>query len=335
MDEKTFGTESRGNWAPHKPITYGPLLAWPWNAKAVVKWLFGFPGFLFPWTVVYSALAIVVWLWLTPSLEIMKSLSLDWVLFILVRNLVLAFVVYGGWHLWLYSWKRQGTRFKYNKQFPSEQSRSFRFGSQTRDNMFHTLASGVPIWTAYEVLLLWAYANGYAPLISFESHPIWFVAIFLIVPFIHEIGFYCAHRLIHIPVLYRLAHYLHHRNVNPGPWSGLSMHPIEHLIYFSSTLMFFVIPAHPVHMINLASRLGVAPAQGHTGFDRLELGEDVSMDVSYYAHYLHHKYFEVNYADGMVPLDKWFGSFHDGSPEAHQAMLARRARLGDKLAKNG
>lgn len=335
MDEKTFGTESRGNWAPHKPITYGPLFAWPWNAKAVVKWLFGFPGFLFPWTVVYSALAIVVWLWLTPSLEIMKSLSPDWVLFILVRNLVLAFVVYGGWHLWLYSWKRQGTRFKYNKQFPREQSRSFRFGSQTRDNMFHTLASGVPIWTAYEVLLLWAYANGYAPLISFESHPIWFVAVFLIVPFIHEIGFYCAHRLIHIPMLYRLAHYLHHRNVNPGPWSGLSMHPIEHLIYFSSTLMFFVIPAHPVHMINLASRLGVAPAQGHTGFDRLELGEDVSMDVSYYAHYLHHKYFEVNYADGMVPLDKWFGSFHDGSPEAHQAMLARRARLGDKLAKNG
>lgn len=335
MDEKTFGTESRGNWAPHKPITYGPLFAWPWNAKAVVKWLFGFPGFLFPWTVVYSALAIVVWLWLTPSLEIMKSLSLNWVLFILVRNLVLAFVVYGGWHLWLYSWKRQGTRFKYNKQFPREQSRSFRFGSQTRDNMFHTLASGVPIWTAYEVLLLWAYANGYAPLISFESHPIWFVAVFLIVPFIHEIGFYFAHRLIHIPVLYRLAHYLHHRNVNPGPWSGLSMHPIEHLIYFSSTLMFFVIPAHPVHMINLASRLGVAPAQGHTGFDRLELGEDVSMDVSYYAHYLHHKYFEVNYADGMVPLDKWFGSFHDGSPEAHQAMLARRARLGDKLAKNG
>lgn len=335
MDEKTFGTESRGNWAPHKPITYGPLFAWPWNAKAVVKWLFGFPGFLFPWTVVYSALAIVVWLWLTPSLEIMKSLSPDWVLFILVRNLVLAFVVYGGWHLWLYSWKRQGTRFKYNKQFPREQSRSFRFGSQTRDNMFHTLASGVPIWTAYEVLLLWAYANGYAPLISFESHPIWFIAVFLIVPFIHEIGFYCAHRLMHIPVLYRLAHYLHHRNVNPGPWSGLSMHPIEHLIYFSSTLMFFVIPAHPVHMINLASRLGVAPAQGHTGFDRLELGEDVSMDVSYYAHYLHHKYFEVNYADGMVPLDKWFGSFHDGSPEAHQAMLARRARLGDKLAKNG
>jgi hypothetical protein len=30
----------------------------------------------------------------------------------------------------------------------------------------------------------------------------------------------------------------------------------------------------------------------------------------------------------MVPLDKWFGSFHDGSPEADEAMRARRKRRG-------
>ena len=79
------------------------------------------------------------------------------------------------------------------------------------------------------------------------------------------------------------------------------MHPIEHVIYFSSVLIFFIIPAHPIHMINLLSRLGVAPAQGHTGFDRVVLGEETAMNTSYYAHYLHHRYFEVNYADGMVP----------------------------------
>ena len=49
------------------------------------------------------------------------------------------------------------------------------------------------------------------------------------------------------------------------------------------------------------------------------------MDASYYAHYLHHKYFEVNYAAGAVPLDKWFESFHDGT-QAHEAMKARRRR---------
>jgi hypothetical protein len=30
----------------------------------------------------------------------------------------------------------------------------------------------------------------------------------------------------------------------------------------------------------------------------------------------------------MVPLDKWFGSFHDGTQEANEAMKARRLRRG-------
>ena len=47
-------------------------------------------------------------------------------------------------------------------------------------------------------------------------------------------------------------------------------------------------------------------------------------DTHAYAHYLHHKYFEVNYADGSIPLDKWFGTFHDGSTEAEEAMKKRR-----------
>jgi sterol desaturase/sphingolipid hydroxylase (fatty acid hydroxylase superfamily) len=104
------------------------------------------------------------------------------------------------------------------------------------------------------------------------------------------------------------------------------MHPIEHLVSFPTILLFFVIPGHPVHMINLASRLGVSPAQGHSGFDRVVLGEDASFKARSSAHDLHHMYFEVNYADGMVPPDRWFGSFQDGTAEAHEAMKARRAR---------
>ena len=52
-------------------------------------------------------------------------------------------------------------------------SAAFLFKNQTYDNMFYTLVSGVPIWTAYEVLLLWAYANDIAPLITFAEHPVW------------------------------------------------------------------------------------------------------------------------------------------------------------------
>lgn len=329
MDETKFGARDKnGDWAPCEPISYGPAFAWPPQPRALLKWFFGFPGYLLPWNVLYAVAALGIWFYLTPSLATFETLSVSWVELILMRNLGLAVCVYGAWHLWLYVWRKQDTEFKYNRQWPKSKSAVFTFNNQTYDNMFWTLVSGVPIWTAYEVLMLWSYANGYAPMISPAEHPIGFVALFFLVPFIHEVGFYFAHRVLHWPPIFRIAHKLHHRNVNPGPWSGLSMHPIEHVIYFSSILVFFIVPAHPIHMINLASRLGLAPAQGHTGFDRVVMGQETAVDTSYYAHYLHHKHFEVNYADGMVPLDKWFGSFHDGTPEADAAMRARRQRRG-------
>ena len=43
-----------------------------------------------------------------------------------------------------------------------------------------------------------------------------------------------------------------------------------------------------------------------------------------YSHYLHHKYFECNYAgDTMNFLDKFFGTFHDGSEEATEKVMER------------
>ena len=329
MDESKYGAEdSRGYWSPHKLISYGPVFSWPPDPKALFKFFFHIPGYFFPSNVLFAALAVLIWVFLTPDMDTMQSLSPGWILTVFARNMVLAIVFIGAWHLWLYVWKKQGIKFKYNRKWPKQSSSKFTFGSQIKDNLFWSLVSGVPIWTAYEVLLLWGYANGAIPFVSYSNSPVVFGLLFFLVPVIHEVGFYVVHRLLHWPPLYRIAHAVHHRNTNPGPWSGLSMHPLEHLLYFSPVLLFFLIPSHPIHMINLASRLGLAPSIGHIGFDRLVTSESTSIDSSYYAHYLHHRYFEVNYADGMIPLDKWFGSFHDGSLEAQEKMLERRKRRG-------
>ncbi len=329
MSESEFGTEdNRGYWIPKKLISYGPFFTWPPDPKALSKFFFGVPGYFLPSNMLYALMAVGIWVFLTPSMETMQTLSPGWMLTVLARNMVMAFIFIGAWHLWLYVWKKQDNRFKYNRSWPAKESSKFTFNNQTKDNMFWSLASGVPIWTSYEVLLLWGYASGKIPFVSPTDSPVIFFLLFLLVPAIHEAGFYFVHRFLHWPPLYKVAHALHHRNVNPGPWSGLSMHPIEHVLYFCTILLFFFIPSHPIHMINLASRLGLAPSVGHTGFDRMELNDKNSIDNSFYAHYLHHRYFEVNYADGMIPLDKWFGSFHDGSDEAHTKMLERRKRRG-------
>ena len=73
----------------------------------------------------------------------------------------------------------------------------------------------------------------------------------------------------------------------------------------------------------------MAPATGHAGFAKVVYGEgDKQRTINSYAfnHYLHHKYFECNYSDGVFPLDKMFGTFHDGSEASHQAMRERQRR---------
>ena len=103
------------------------------------------------------------------------------------------------------------------------------------------------------------------------------------------------------------------------------MHPVEHLLYYSAVAIHWVVPSHPIHAMYNLFHLTMAPVPGHTGFEKVELGEGRAIDTGCLNHYLHHKYFEVNYADGAIPFDRWFGSFHDGSPEAHAAMKQRLA----------
>ena len=180
------------------------------------------------------------------------------------------------------------------------------------------------IWTAYEAVTWWLYANELLPYLSWASNPVWFIALIVLIPMIREVHFYLIHRLLHWKPLYRAAHYLHHRNVNIGPWSGLSMHPIEHLLYFSGVIVHWVIASHPFHAMFHLSHLAFSPAAGHCGYDRIGAEGGRGVKIGAYMHYLHHQYFECNYGgDGLPLLDKLMGTFHDGSEEAHERMTRR------------
>ena len=103
----------------------------------------------------------------------------------------------------------------------------------------------------------------------------------------------------------------------------MSMHPLEHAVYFSSIVLHWVVLSHPVHAVFNMVHLNLAPIPGHVGFEYVECGR-YRYPTNGHAHYLHHTLFEVNYADGVFPLDRWFGSFHDASPEADARLAARR-----------
>ena len=327
----TYGFRTaRGEWRPPNPLRYAPIFVWPPRPKQFLQWLLAFPGFLWPYNSVYFLITVVTWLYLQPDLSRTAEFRIGWIAQMYLRNLALLWLTAGGWHALFYTFKWQDTERKFNPAWKSPNSKVFLWGNQLYDNIFWSCVSGCTVWTAYEVLFMWAYANGLIPAIDWRTQPVYFIVWLCLIPFWREFHFYWIHRLINWKPLYRYVHYLHHKNVNVGPWSGLAMHPVEHILYFSVVLIHWLVPSHPIHMLFNAQHTALSPAKGHSGFDDVLITDELSLRTGTLFHYLHHRYFECNYGEITIPLDKWFGTFHDGSATGDVAMQARkRQRLGE------
>jgi len=325
MNASTSSTDSRRLWhhIPQLPVQLTPWFDWPPRPAASLKWLLSLwrPVGLYTGCV---ALAAVIYFGFQPETAVMQTFSASWIFQIWIRNLILLSAVAGALHLYLYTFKKQKNNLKFEEKDPSRNSKTHSFGNQTLDNMFWSLGSGVTIWTAYESVYYWAGANSYIPVLSFTENPLWFVLMFFVISVWSSFHFYWVHRFLHWPPLYKVAHALHHRNVNIGPWSGISMHPVEHLIYFSSFAIHFVVASHPLHFLYHAYFQGIGPSLSHSGYEELQVQGKNRMALGVFFHQLHHKFFKCNYGTVEMPWDRWFGSFHDGTEEATRRIRKRR-----------
>ena len=319
-------SEGATPWNHTTPVIFTPLFDWPPRPLETIISLSK------RWVTVSRNLLFVGMAWMVHELAFqdlssMQALSVAGVLPIFLRNLLFMATVAGGLHLFFFTLKAQGKRLKYDPRSEHEKSRKFSFHNQVWDNAFWSLTSGVTTWTLYETLYLWGLANGNVPTFTLREHPFAFLLWILMLPVILSSHFYLIHRLLHWPPLYKSVHRLHHRNIHIGPWSGLSMHPIEHLIYISSVLIHFVIPSHPIIvLIHLYSRC-LGPAFSHSGFEKLVVKDRALVDSADFHHQLHHRFFECNYGTVDAPWDRWFGSFHDGSEEATARVKEQRRRM--------
>ena len=308
---------------PDVPIQVSPFFTWPLRPMAMVRWVAD-RWFTVAENSILVGVACISWFWFQPSQQVTTTFSVDWIAQLYLRNFILLLVVAGGLHLYFHRWKKQQNKLKFDGRELRAKSRGFTFGNQVADNMFWSLGSGVAFWTAYEALMFWAMANGYAPHLNWSDNPVWFIALFFLTPVWISFHFYWIHRWLHWPPLYRLAHALHHRNTNVGPWSGFSMHPVEHLLFLSSVLIHFVVAAHPLHILFHMQHQALTAATSHTGFEGLLVADKSRLALGTFHHQMHHRYFECNYGNLEVPWDKWFGSFHDGTAQANEKMMKRR-----------
>lgn len=97
MDDALCGTrDKRGNWKPDRRPKRSSVFVWPVQPKTFLRWLFGYPDYLWPWNTFFFAISLAAWVYLTPSLETMREFNPAWILLILLRNAALALLVYGS-----------------------------------------------------------------------------------------------------------------------------------------------------------------------------------------------------------------------------------------------
>ena len=315
--------DARWNHRPTGPVQTNPLFEWPPKFYEIFKWYRG------SWLQITSIsiallIAIVAYTSALPPLENMKTFEAGWMFRIWLLNMIPQIAVAGSLHWWLYVRKSQGIQLKFDARDLSRDNSLFTFNNQVWDNIWWTLGSAMTVATAYQWIVLWAMANGYAPTVTWDTSPLWFVAWIIIIPMWSSMHFYWVHRLAHHPKLYRHVHAVHHRNINVGPWSGISNHWYENLLYFSTYFIHLIIPSHPLHVMCNIYFQQLTPAFSHAGFEKIVKTQSQSMRAGDFFHQLHHRYFECNYGTSEVPFDRWFGTYHNGKSEGTKEARTRK-----------
>ena len=319
----------RWNYRPEVGVPLNPLFSWPPKPLAVVNWYRGAWLQITAVTVPFL-IAVIVYVWFLPPLEQMKTLQFGWIAKLWLLNLIPQTMVAGGLHWYLYIRKGQGMHKKFDKRDLTRSNGVFTFNNQVLDNIWWTLGSGMTVATIYHAGIYWAMANGWVPTVTWASNPIWFVAWMGLIPMWSGLHFYWAHRLEHHPKLYKHVHAVHHRNINTGPWSGVSNHWWENILYYTTYFIHLIVPSHPMHLLFHAYFQQVSPIFSHCGFEKLAKNETDVAKAGDFFHQLHHRYFECNYGTSEIPFDKWFGTYHDGTAESTERTRAFKKQMYTK-----
>lgn len=266
----------------------------------------------------------------TGDLAQYRTLKASWILDIVVRDLFITYVSAGFWDFMMYSTYSP----IYNLMRPYKFNTEYATRKQVLHDMLWTTCSTV-ISSAFEVFALWSWANGKTfpalnPIAS-AGGPWWLDQATLIwlftMPYWRLGCFYWQHRGMHPwrwqifgvdfgQVLFDVAHSLHHESYNPTSFSGVSMHPIESSIYYSTMFLPIAFGAHPIVMLYTKMDLTLAALIGHDGFAAIPGGGSQP-------HWVHHHMREVNFGEAYVPFDWLFGSAAATPEDAKKLIDAR------------
>ena len=85
---------------------------------------------------------------------------------------------------------------------------------------------------------------------------------------IHDTYFYWMHRTVHQPKLYKKIHLLHHKSINPSPWTSYSFHFIEGILEaMVAPIILVLLPMHPLSLFLFTLSSFAINVYGHLGYE--------------------------------------------------------------------
>jgi sterol desaturase/sphingolipid hydroxylase (fatty acid hydroxylase superfamily) len=171
-------------------------------------------------------------------------------------------------------------------------------GREIRRSLVSILIFGV-----YGLVTFVAWRSG---IVRVEFHPSWYklagdVALLL---GWNEVHFYCMHRLLHTPWLYRHAHRIHHESLIPTPFSTYSFHWLEAVLLGSVMILpMLFYPFSAAALLALPLMSIVLNAVGHCNYN--VFANHPAIYSASLTHSAHHQRVAGNYGFYLPFLDRW------------------------------
>lgn len=122
-----------------------------------------------------------------------------------------------------------------------------------------------------------------------------------------DYALYWAHRIYHVPALFRAIHRVHHRYTAPTAFTAMAMHPVEFATYqIISALPMFFLPIWVGSVIAILLYTNLVALIDHSGIKIYSINPLQPPSVF---HDDHHVYFHVNYGQNFGLWDRLHGTW--------------------------
>lgn len=195
---------------------------------------------------------------------------------------------------------------------------SRQIGREIRWSLWSGLIYGAP---AGFVAWGWQHRGWTRVYADVHAYPLWYLPVSVLLYLaLHDTWFYWTHRLMHVPVLFRIAHAVHHDSRPPTAWAAMSFHPWEALTgAVVIPALVFLIPIHVGALAVVLTIMTVMGVTNHMGWEMFPSwvvhGRPGAWLITASHHQRHHERYQCNYGlyfrvwDRLCGTDKGLGYF--------------------------